>query len=224
MSTNTLQVEREVSKGCPQASCCTPGFWNIQYNSLPNLEFRKQTKSIAYAIDLLIAVKAEGIREAEYITNIEMNKILWAKNNKFILNEKIPKVTVISRRKRKENKEISVYMINKVLEQVKKIKYLRVIIDSKLNFREHVMYISSKCTKLIHALSESAKQRWGLSHATLYTIYKGAILPLLLYGALIWIEALEKECIKTVYNRVHCPINIKIAKALEQHLMKLSAP
>ena len=75
------------------------------------------------------------------------------------------------------------------------------------------MYISSKCTILIHALSKSAKQRWGLSHEALYSIYKGAILPLLLYGALICIEALEKECNKTVYNRVQCLINIKIAKA-----------
>jgi hypothetical protein len=34
-----------------------------------------------------------------------------------------------------------------------------------------------------------------------------------LYGAPVWIEALEKECNKTVYNRVQCLINIKIAKA-----------
>jgi hypothetical protein len=29
----------------------------------------------------------------------------------------------------------------------------------------------------------------------------------------VWIEALEKECNKTVYNRVQCLININIAKA-----------
>ena len=48
----------------------------------------------------------------------------------------------------------------------------------------------------------------------MYTIYKGAILPLLLYGAPVWIEALEKECNKTIYNRVQRLINIKIAKGL----------
>jgi len=74
MSTNTARVEREVSRGCPQGSSCGPGLWNIQYNSLLNLEFRKQTKAIAFADDLLIAVKAESIREAENITNMEMQK------------------------------------------------------------------------------------------------------------------------------------------------------
>jgi len=44
-------------------------------------------------------------------------------------------------------------------------------------------------------------------------MYKGAILPLLLYGGPVWIGALEKECNKTVYNRVQRLINIKIAKA-----------
>jgi hypothetical protein len=119
---------------------------------------------------------------------------------------------VISRRKRKENKEISVYMNNKIIEQVQKIKYLGINIDSILNFREHIMYMSNKCTKLIHALSKSAKLSWGLSHAALHTIYKGAILPLLLYGAPVWIEALKKECNKTIYNRVQRLMNIKIAK------------
>jgi hypothetical protein len=162
MSTNTVQVEREVSKGFPQGSCCGPGFWNISYNCLLNLEFRKQTITIAFADELLIPVKAESIGEAANITNIEMNKILiWAKNNKINFNEQKSKVMVISRRKGKENKEISVYMNNKPLEQVEKIKYVGIIIDSKLNFREHSLYISRKCTKLIHALSNSAKQCWG---------------------------------------------------------------
>jgi len=162
MSTSTVQVEREVIKGYSQGSCCGPGFWNIQYNSLLNLNFRKQIKAVAFADDLLIAVKAESIRDAENITNIEMNKILnWAKNNKINFNEQKSKAMVISRRKRKENKEITVYMNNKPLEQVQKIKYLGIFIDSKLNFRDHIMYTASKCTKLIHALSKSAKHSWG---------------------------------------------------------------
>ena len=102
-----------------------------------------------------------------------MNKVLnWAKNNKIKFNEQKPKAMVISRRKSKENKEILIYMNNKILEQVQSIKYLGIIIDSKLNFRDLIMHISSKCNKLIHALSKSAKQNWGLGYAALHTIYK----------------------------------------------------
>ena len=61
----------------------------------------------------------------------------------------------------------------------------------------HILYTSQKCTKLIHALSRSAKMNWGLSSKALHTIYKGAILPLMIYSVPVWIKALEKE-----HNRV----------------------
>jgi len=64
-------------------------------------------------------------------------------------------------------------MNKKPLEQVQNIKYLGIIIDSKLKFGEHIMYISGKCTKLMHTLSKSAEQCWG----ALCTIHTGAILP-----------------------------------------------
>ena len=120
---------------------------------------------------------------------------------------------VVTRRKRKESTDVSIYLNNKPLEQVNNIKYLGIIIDSKLNFREHIIQTSRKCTTLIHVLPKSAKLSWGLKHKVLDTIYKAAILPLMLYGALVWIGAMEKKCNKTIYSRVQRLMNIKIAKA-----------
>jgi hypothetical protein len=67
-----------------------------------------------------------------------------------------------------------------------------------------------KCSKLIFALSESAKLNWGLSHDALKTIYIGA---LLLYGAPIWINALTKASYKIKLTRVQRLNNIRIAKS-----------
>ena len=52
--------------------------------------------------------------------------------------------------------------------------------------------MAEKCTKLIFSLSKSAKLNWGLQHAALKTIYTGAVLPLLLYGAPEWTKAIEQ--------------------------------
>jgi len=87
---------------------------------------------------------------------------------------------LVSRRKRKEPKVIKIYINNKILEQVPTIKYLVIIIDNKLKFKENINYVAEICTKLIHNLYRSAKLTWGLKHEALKTIYKGAILPLLL--------------------------------------------
>jgi ribonuclease HI len=212
--TNNMQIEKEVSKGCPQGSICGPTLWNIQFNALLNLEYEKQTKIIAYADDVISAVKSKTIREAENLANIEMGKITrWAKNNKITFNVNKSNAMLITRRKRKETKEIAVYLNYKKLEQVQSIRYLGITSYSKLNFRQHIIYTSQKCTKLIHVLSRSAKMNWGLSSKALHTIYKGAILPLMTYGVPVWIKALEKNCNRKIYNRVQRLINIKIAKA-----------
>jgi ribonuclease HI len=88
-----------------------------------------------------------------------------------------------------------------------------VIIDNKLTFREHITYVTEKCRKIIFALSKSAKLNWGLSHKALKTLYTEGIQPLLLYGAPVWAEILEKTSHKIKLTRVQRLINIKIAKA-----------
>jgi len=55
---------------------------------------------------------------------------------------------LISRRKRKE-KEVEIYLNNKMLEKVTEIKYLGIIFDIKMTFSDHVNYVEEKCTTLI---------------------------------------------------------------------------
>ena len=93
------------------------------------------------------------------------------------------------------------------------MKYLGIIFDHKLTFREHIKYMAEMCTKLIFSLSKSAKLNWGLQHAALKTIYTGAILPLLLYGTPVWTKAIEIESNKLKLKRIQRLINIKITKA-----------
>ena len=132
-----------------------------------------------------------------------MNKITaWSKRNKVGFNEEKSKAMLISRRKRKEVKDIKIYLNNKPLEQVTTMKYLGMIIDDKFKFSQHISYAADKCTKLIYSLSKSAKLSWGLKHEALKTIYKGAILPLLLYGAPVCYEAMTYEYNKLKYIRV----------------------
>ena len=93
------------------------------------------------------------------------------------------------------------------------MKYLGIIIDKTLTFREHMKQATDKCRKLIFALSRSAKLNWGFSHKALKTLYTGGIQSLLLYGAPVWAEAVEKASYRNILTRVQRLINIKITKA-----------
>jgi hypothetical protein len=89
---------------------------------------------------------------------------------------------LVTRSKRKEDKDITLYLNFKPLEQVTQMKYLGIILDQKFRFQEHVKYAADRCAKLTHNLSRAAKLSWGIKHEVITTIYKGAILPLLTYG------------------------------------------
>jgi hypothetical protein len=82
-----------------------------------------------------------------------------------------------------------------------------------MSFTEHINYVEEKCTKLIFSLSKSGKITWGLKHEALKTIYTGGILPLLLYGAPVWKNVMNKSCYKAKLIRIQRLINIRIAKA-----------
>jgi len=156
-------------------------------------------------------VEAESTEEAENFANIELNKIAeCATDNKIKLNERKYKVMLMTRRKRKE---IAIYLNNRPIPQVQRLKYLGIIFDRKLTFKGHINYVRNKYTKLIFTLAKSAKLNWGLNHNALKTIHLGAILPLLLYGVPVWVKAITLNSYKDKILRVQRIINIKIAKA-----------
>ena len=157
-------------------------------------------KATAFADDLILVTRGKTVVEAENLTNTELSKITpWAKNHNIEFNDDKSTAMLVSRRKRKERKEINVFLNYKLLKQVNKIKYLGIIMDNKFKFSEHITYTAEKCIKLIYSLSKSAKVTWGLRHEVLKMIYEGAILPLLLFEAPVWIDAMKYACNQRKY-------------------------
>ena len=118
---NTHTVRRTVTKGCPQGSCCGPGFWNIVYNTLLNLDFSSHTKVVAFADDLTIMMKGNTPSEAEVFANSDIAKIKkWAKENKTQFSENKSKAMLITRKRNNEN--INIYLNNRRLDVVKEMK------------------------------------------------------------------------------------------------------
>ena len=61
-------------------------------------------------------------------------------------------------------------MKNKIITQVQTLKYLGIIMDYKLTFRDHINYVTEKCTRLVFGLAKSANINGGLGHKVLKTI------------------------------------------------------
>ena len=63
MATNSDCIRRRVTKGCPQGSCCGPGFWNVLYNSLLKTELTSYSTVIAFADDIIILTRGMSVVE-----------------------------------------------------------------------------------------------------------------------------------------------------------------
>ena len=115
-----------------------------------------RTKVVAFADYLIMATRSDSVSAVENYSNAELSKItLWSKNNKIIFNETKSKVMLVSRRKWREQGNITVYLNNKQLEQVTRMKYLGIIIDHKFRFQEHINYAAERCANLF-----TTYQKW----------------------------------------------------------------
>jgi hypothetical protein len=133
------------------------------------MEFMARTKVVAYADDLLIATRGDSVRATENYANVDLSKIEgWSRRNKMKFKDKKSKVMLVTRRKRKEDKAIALYLHSKPLEQIRQMKCLGLILDQKFKFQGHIIYTTERCAKLIHNLPRVAKQtrvkKWGNSH------------------------------------------------------------
>jgi len=132
----------------------------------------------------------------------------WATDNKIEFNDKNSNVSFISR-KRNDDRKVNIYLNYKRLEQHEEMKYLGIYLDSKFNFNVHIDHTVAN----VNMLARTAKLKWGLGHKALKTIYEGAVVSLVTYGAPIWIEATQKNKNLTKYKRIQRLMNIKMAKA-----------
>ena len=76
-------------------------------------------------------------------------------------NEEKSKTILFSKRKRKEAKDIKIYLNNLPIEQVTTMKNFGIVLEYKFKLRQNFSYAADKCAKLIFSLSKSPKILWG---------------------------------------------------------------
>jgi len=78
----------------------------------------------------------------------------------------------------------------------KQVKFLGIIFNHRLNWKEHINYITTKCGKIINLLRSMTSMSWGASKKVLLTMYKVLIISLFEYGC----QAYESATTATKQN------------------------
>ena len=170
-----------ISCGVPQGSILGPLLFLLYVNDMPNVSSVLFT--ILFADDTNVFVQGKSLDHLIDVMNNELCKLSeWMAINKLSLNVKKTKCMIFSLRKEPISSKC-VTLNGEIIDKVRTFKFLGVIIDDKLRWTDHVLYIKNKLSKGIGII---CKAKRVLSSDTLLTLYNCFIYPYVVYCIEVW--------------------------------------
>ena len=181
-----------IQAGVPQGSVLGPLLFLIYINDLPD-----GLKSIAklFANDTSLFSVVKDVTKSCFDLNCDLSKINdWAYQC-FNPDPNKQATEVIFSHKTSHQLHPPIYFNNTTVVSQPSTKHLGMILDSKLNFSQH---LSEKISKANKGIGLIKRLRYNLSRKHLVTIYKSNIRPHLDYGDIIY----DQPHIDTFVNKI----------------------
>ena len=177
-------------------------------NDLPNIS--RDLTSVLYADDTTLSFRCHSIPQANLLCNQELHKFYhWAIANKLSINFDIDKTYFMLHSFRNLNLlDLQINLGNHTLTKCDSSKFLGVIVDDRLKFKDHVVYISKKISKSIGIIYKLAHLK--MPHKVLKQLYYNLIYSYLNYNVCCYASTysshlnklflLQKKVIRIINN------------------------
>ena len=129
---------KPISCGVPQGSVLGPLLFLLYINDLPNVS--EKLKFFLFADDTNIYYESGDLHDLESVINQEIKHLsLWLKVNRLALNINKTNFLIFHSSQRSLNYNVTLKLDKKALSQKDHIKYLGVIVDCHLNWKQHII-------------------------------------------------------------------------------------
>jgi len=178
---DTISDKKIVLCGVPQGSILGPLLFLIYINDLSTVT---ELFTIMFADDTNLFIQGSDINEIENTANIEIKKIVtWLQVNKLSLNVKKTHSMIFTRNRILHNRINKIVIEGTIIDTVEKTKFLGVIIDNNLCWKDHIFYL---CNKIAKGIGIIKKVKDILNRDTLISLYYTFIYPYLIYCNIVW--------------------------------------
>jgi ribonuclease HI len=168
-----------LENGTAQGAIISPILFVIMINDLPDT--LSSVESSLYADDTAIFCTSKNVRVINSIINKNLQCIAeWCDRWGFKISKN--KTVAVLFSKFRQSAMIDVHIGNTKIKLVDSVKFLGVIFDKHLTWKEHIIYLKNRCQKRLNLLRSVSGQTWGAKAETLLIMYKTLIRLVIEYG------------------------------------------
>lgn len=180
-----VSSSKEVEIGLPQGTPLSCPLFNVYVNDIPKVPVKCKIKM--FADDTVMWLSGEMGPELVVDFQRDIERLSsYLKMSKLKVNTAKTKYMVISRENVPQDWSLALDGVQ--LEKVAQIKYLGVIIDEKLNFKENTRYAKMKIAKKVYFLQRIRRR---VDKESKLTLYKTLIVPHIDYCSTMLLMANE---------------------------------
>lgn len=200
-----------VTGGAAQGSVLGPDLWNVLYDGLLRLSMPEESMLVGYADDVALLIAARDVELAQLKLNQAMRSIhAWMEGHGLSLALNKTEIVVLTKRRINITLPMRVNDVDVVTKPV--VKYLGIMVDSKLNFFEQIRETADRAARGVMALARLMANVGG-PRSSRRRLLMSAVQSVLLYGAEIWAHALDKEMYRIRLGRVQRLAALRVASA-----------
>lgn len=194
--------EYNVTGGVPQGSVLGPLLWNVMYDGVLRLNLPDRANIIGFADDIALVIVAKTIEETKTVSESSIQVVRsWLNSMGLALAEHKTEAVLITSRKVVEYIDLQVGHCE--IRTKECLKYLGVMIDNRLSFKQHLDYVKTKARDTCTALCRIMPNTRGPKYLR-RKVLTGVVKSIITYAAPIWAEATRLktygEKISSVYR------------------------
>jgi ribonuclease HI len=197
---STLSDSFEQEMGVPQGSILSPVLFSIKINNIVKA-VKDDSECSLFVDDFALCARGRGLASLERRLQLCVDRIQgWVSLNGFKFSPS-KTVCVHFTNQTKFFPEPSLSIAGVPIKVAEEAKFLGVIFDKRLTFRNHINYLRTSCQKALDVLRVVGRTDWGADRIVLLRLYRALVRSKLDYGSVVYGSA-SKSVLQRL-NTIH---------------------
>ena len=198
------QASKTVSavRGCPQGGVLSPLLWALTVDEVLTRLEKAGIYCQGYSDDGVILVEGQDLGTVCGLVQTGLQLVSrWCGAKGLAINPRKTELVLFT--KSRSRAGFRAPRLGGVdLKLADQVKFLGVIIDSKLTWKQHIQTKSLKAVKALWLARRALGKTWGLTPQLTLWLYKAIVRPIVTYAAVVWWARVELDTAKAALGRV----------------------